>query len=143
MANITSIGSITRYKNSVCNVCFYTSLLAKYAEELEEKKPVKDGDIVYATTMLKKFKQYLLIDKEMLGFTDGLSFLSDNHFRGFCIENGRFYGDRSGIKDIVEKWVKGFPDTANNYQYEVSMLVLALAFPDELSAFMVHGYAAA
>ncbi len=134
MANIDRIGSISRYKNSLANVCLFASRLEQYAEDKENGKKVREKDVIYTATMLKQYKQFLLTDKAMLGFNDGLSFMENNKFRGYEIKDGRFYGDRSLIKGIVYKWIEGFPDTANNYQYEVSMLTLALAFPEEIEA---------
>lgn len=129
MTGIDYESSLKQYKNSLANVCFFSALLQKYADR---KGKVDKEEIVYAATMLKKYKQFLLIDKDFLGFTDGLSFMEDNRFFGFEIVNGKFSGNRDKIKGIVKKWIDGFPDTANNYQYEVAILALALAFPDEI-----------
>ncbi len=132
MGKINNIGSLKCYKDSLSKVCLFSALLQGYAEKKERGESVRDKDIVYVTMMLKQYKQFLLSDKAMLNFDDGLSFMEDNKFRGFEISNGRFIGDRSKIKGIVQKWIEGFPERANNYQYEVSMLVLALAFPEDI-----------
>ncbi len=142
MGKINNIGSLKCYKDSLAKVCLFSALLQGYAEKKEKGESVRDKDIVYVTMMLKQYKQFLLSDKAMLGFDDGLSFMEDNRFRGFEICGGRFIGDRSKIKGIVKKWIEGFPESANNYQYEVSMLALALAFPDEINELITAAKAA-
>ena len=125
------IGSIRRYKDSLANVCFFSAVLQGFTERKMAGEKVEDKEVIYAATMLKHYKQFLLSDKAILGFDDGLSFMENNAFRGFEIKDGCFKGDRSQVKGIVGKWLD-FPGNANNYQYEVSMLVLSLAFPEEI-----------
>ncbi len=132
MGRMDNIGSIAQYKNSLCNVCFYSALLQTYADKKASGEPVDGKDVVYATMMLAQFKQFLLSDKAILGFDDGLSFMEDNKFWSFEIKDGKFSGDREQVLPIVTKWVDGFPENANNYQYEVAVLTLALAFPEEI-----------
>ena len=51
------------------NVKFYT-------ESIEGKVKVSKKKFVYAATMVAEWKKYFLEDKALLGFDDGLSFLS-------------------------------------------------------------------
>lgn len=122
---------IPNYKDSVMKFCLYASRVAEYTRQLEAGlKNIDVKDFAYASTMLKCYKNFLLQDKEELGLTDGLSFMEDNRFFGFEIKDGRFVGDAEKVFPIIDKWLDGFPESANHYQYEVSCLVMCMAHPE-------------
>ncbi len=121
---------IPQYKDSVMHFALYAARIAYLADLKEKGVPVDKGDIAYAGSCLSSYKEYLLEDKAALGFTDGLEFLEDNKFFGFEIKGGKFLGEPESVLPIVTKWLDGFPETANHYQYEVSCLVMCLAHPE-------------
>jgi hypothetical protein len=92
--------------------------------------------------MLADYKKYFLEDKQAMGLDDGFSFLENNKFIGFSIQDGKLIKDvdNEQVYRIVDKWFYGFPITANHYQFEVASYIIALSeeedrdglYPDEL-----------
>ncbi len=125
MEDLKNRDVIPLYKDSCMKFCLYAARVAEYTRQLEAGlKDIDRKDFVYAGSMLASYKNYLLEDKEALGLTDGLSFMEDNRFFGFEIKDGRFIGDADKVFPVIDKWLDGFPESANHYQYEVSCLVM-------------------
>ena len=81
--------------------------------------------------MMKDYSKKLMEIKEELGLSGGLDFLENNHFDGFEIRGGIFYGCRDNVLAITNPWIKDFnPD--NCYLYEVAHYIQYLAFSDAL-----------
>ena len=119
------------YKDSLIWLCVYSAQIQKFSEMAEKGCEVPRRKLVYAMGMASQYKARLLEYKERLGFTDGLEFMSDrNKFIGFGVEKGIFSGDSSAVLDVCDKWIKGFPESANNYQYEVSVFAYCLSHPE-------------
>lgn len=123
---------LINYRDSLFWFCAYNAQLQQFGEAIEQNQEINKKRLIYAAVMLEHYKSYLLEDKKALGFDDGLDFLENNRFIGFEIKEGKFIGDKDKVLDIVAKWRDGFPQKANNYQYEVAMLCLTLAFPEVL-----------
>ena len=115
---------IKRYRHSLNRFCYYVGRAQRLAEKKERGEYVDDSRVVETLSCLSSWKTYLLEDKESAGLKGGLSFLSDNRFLGFEIKEGRFIGDEDRVFPIIDKWLTGFPDTANNYQFEVAMFIM-------------------
>lgn len=122
---------LKRYRSSVTWLCCYLAQMQKFAELKVAGIDPPKKKLVYATSMAQRYMGYLLQDKEAMGLHDGLEFLGNNNFDGFSIIDGAFHGNKDRVMPVVGKWVKGFPDSADNYEYEVAIYALALAFSDE------------
>lgn len=113
------------YKHSLFMFTYYVGMAQRMSEK--EGDYPKDEQVALLSH-ISFWKEKLLQYKKQAGFNDGLSFLSDNRFLGFEIKNGRFIGDEEKVYPILEKWLFGFPDRANNYQYEVSMYIMNIVY---------------
>ncbi len=120
---------LERYRYTVLQLCLWLAQIQKMSDALSKGMPVDKRKYVYACSMLADYKKYFLDDKQALGFDDGFSFLEDNKFIGFYIKDGKLYKevDNEEIYKIVDKWFYGFPISANHYQFEVSVYVVALS----------------
>lgn len=113
------------YKIALAGVCYYCARLAILNEKKENGEIISPEEVELLCNKISAGKDALLKEKEALGFTDGLSFMEDNRFAGFWIENGFIYGNTEKIFLIVRPMYEGFPDNRNNYQYEVANYLLA------------------
>ena len=119
------------YKDAVFHFCAYSALAVEAAKRVQEKGRKQDAkELSFTVMMADSYKDYVLASKEEMGFTDGLAFTENNRFLGFELLDGKFSGDRDKVLPIVEKWVEGFPESANNYQYEAGLFALCMAHPD-------------
>lgn len=123
---------IQNYKSSLIWFCCYMAELQRFAEMKEKGKEPSKRKVIFASSMATFYKKDVLAYKEALGLTDGFQFMEDNRFNGFSIRNGRLEGDKDVVYDIVSGWVQGFPDTANNYEYEVAIYALALGWAERM-----------
>jgi hypothetical protein len=84
--------------------------------------------------MVNDYKGFLLSVMKRMGIDGGLSFMEDNEFMGFSVRSGRLYTEDKGVVvRICRKWVYGFPDEANAYQYAAGMYAICLAYADEVN----------
>ena len=116
---------LSRYRKAVLTFtnCHYSLLEA--IRLIDKGRKVKK-DLKKLTLDYIKAKESLLSSKQEMGYDDGLTFLRDfNNFKGFKVEEGEVKGNVQFSADIIEPWIKGFPTTSNNYQFEVAMLVLS------------------
>lgn len=119
-----------RYRIVLSTLCGYLGLINRYAD-LYEKGTTPDNQVFTELSIrLAGLKDDLLELKNTLHLPGELSFLEDNCFDGFEIKDGRFVGDKKNVKLILRKWMEGFPASANTYQYEVSVFVYFMAFPE-------------
>ncbi len=125
---------LINYRHSLNRFCYYVGRAQRLAEKKKCDLPVSDEDVVETLSFISSWKNALLKDKEVAGLNGGLSFLSDNRFLGFEMKEGRFIGDKDKVFPIIEKWLIGFPDTANNYQFEVAMYIMHTVYevPEEI-----------
>lgn len=119
---------LIRYRHALTSFCYYVAKAQRLAEIKERGGHVDDALIVETMSYISTWKDFLLESKQEAGLKGGLSFLSDNRFLGFEMKEGRFIGDKDKVFPIIDKWLKGFPDTANNYQFEVAMYICHTAF---------------
>lgn len=118
------------YKNTLAVFCQYLAILNQQMWLKEQAEEPFDIRLIKETlNRISVYKERLLSIKEQLGFPGGLDFLGDNSYDGFAIINGRFTGNPDQAALITRKWLSGFPETANNYQYEASVYVMFMAFP--------------
>ena len=120
------------YKSSVIWFCCYMAELQRLADAAAKGIEPSKRKVVFASSMAESYKKDVMAFKESMGFSDGFSFMEDNRFNGFRICQGRLEGDLDKVYPIVKKWAEGFPDTANNYEYEVAMYALALGWGDQM-----------
>ncbi len=77
------------------------------------------------SSKLERAKNALLDEKERQGYDDGLSFLENNSFAGFRIQNGRFIGDDVSAYKLGCEFAAGFRNgTHENIYYEVALFIL-------------------
>ena len=122
---------LNEYKNVLAVFCQYISILNQQMDLKERLHEEFDSELINETLKrVSKYKEKLLAIKKELGLPGGLDFLDDNNYDGFSISNGRFYGDAARASLVTEKWLSGFPKTANNYQYEAAVYVMFMAYPN-------------
>ena len=126
---------LIRYRHALTRFCYYVGRAQRLAEMKEKGIHVDDSTVVETLSYISSWKDFLLQIKQEAGLSGGLSFLSDNRFLGFEMKEGRFIGDKDKVFPIIEKWLNGFPDTANNYQFEVAMYIMHTAFEVSEDAF--------
>ena len=115
---------LIRYRHALDRFCYYVGRSQRLAEIKGKGGFVPDEKVIETMSLISSWKDFLLTSKQDAGLGGGLSFLSDNRFLGFEVKEGRFIGDKDKVFPIIEKWLKGFPDTANNYQFEVAMFLM-------------------
>ncbi len=120
---------VQEYGYNTLWLCLWLREIQNFADRKERGEEFDKEKFVYACRMCEKFKNLFLGSKAKLGYDDKFEFMEDNNFFGFSIKNGRFIGNvsKEEIFKIVDKWYYGFPETANHYQFEVSMYVLTMS----------------
>ncbi len=127
---------LARYRHSLAKFCYYTAKVQRYADD-SDIRSAPEKEMAETLAYLSFWKDALLSDKKEAGFDDGLSFLEDNRFLSFEIKDGKFIGDKEGVYPVIDKWLSGFPKSVNNYQFEVAMYVMNLAYeasPDVMAS---------
>ena len=123
----------TRYRIALAGLCSCCVNLSLIKEKMvngeiidEEKTKVLCDELIYQ-------KESLLQAKEELGFTDGLSFMENNHFKGFEIKDGCLIGKSDLAFIILKPWYEGFPSERgiNNYEFEVANYLLTFLLEQE------------
>ena len=116
------------FKDSVRHLCLYIAEVQHMAEVLEKGGRISRKRLIYALSCIGSYRKFTLRVMERMGIDDGLSFLEDNEFDGFSVKHGRIYADDRGkVLVVCRKWMEGFPDTANWYQFAAAMYALCLA----------------
>ena len=111
------------YRFHLSNFCYQLGKLTLLREEVGKGEKVSGELLHRELAALALEKEELLKAKEAVGFTDGLSFLEDNSFAGFKMENGILKGDKKLIYTIVRPWMKEYP-AGDNYRFEVANLLV-------------------
>ena len=130
--------SVKKYAECLSTFCYFLGQIQKYAKMAkmgEVFSPLDEEKLVFAAKCVAELKPLLLKRKEALGFTDALTFLEDNRFAGFQVEEGIFSGDTKDLEKIIDPWVCGFPDLDNHYTFEVSNCLLYFAEPDIINLY--------
>ena len=119
--------SLHDYANWVYVWCASNAWLQSQAEDIERGFKVGEWTKIQAIALNETATKELTTIKQELGYQNGFNFTEDQQYMGFGVRNGRFYGNREAVLDVVKPFIYGFPDSANNYQFEASMFVLCLA----------------
>lgn len=117
------------YKVYLWRFCRAHAKLAHYIDAVIHGIDINVPDLKQTLEAFHENRECLLEEKQRLGMEDGLSFLDDNAFKGFQIQNERFVGDDTNVPNIALRWVNEFPERANSYQYEVAVLLTAHLAP--------------
>ena len=122
------------YKDSVRNLCVYTAEVQRFTEALDKGQRISRRCLTYALSKVKSYHRITRQVMNRMGIPGDIEFMEDNEFLGFSIKQGRLTLEdtRDVVFDTCLKWIEGFPDEANHYQYAVAMYCLALAYPDTL-----------
>ena len=125
---------VIAYRNYVRHLCLYSAEVQRMTGMLEKGGQVNKKLLVYALSMVKGYRIALMQVMNRMGIGGSLDFMEDNEFIGFSVRQGRLIleGSRKAVLDVCRKWIDGFPDEANYYQYAVGMYCLALAYADTL-----------
>lgn len=112
--------------------CFSKNYAAVHhmKQRIADKQRFSKRRLSIALARLCYSKVKLVQAKEVLGYTDHLTFLEDNKFKEFEIRNGSFIGNPKYAYEIVYPWFTDFiTNTSNqdNYRFEVANLIIALA----------------
>lgn len=121
---------MNRYRVVLSTLCGYLGIINRYTDLYESGKVPNNQVLAELTIRLAALKEELISLKTVLEIPGELTFMEDNCFDGFEIKAGRFIGQKDNVKLILRKWLEGFPETANAYQYEVAVFVYFLAFPE-------------
>lgn len=126
---------IRAYKWFARKLCLYAAEVQRCADAAEEGRALDKRCLTYALAKLDGYRRLTLECMNILGYKGGIQFMEDNEFIGFSIKQGRLFmeDDKEVVLNTCKKWVYGFPEEANYYQYAVAMYCIALAFPDAVS----------
>lgn len=116
---------ISRYKVSLAGLCHYCARLAHLRQLKADGEVVDEGEVCMICSLMEQGVDEFLSLKSELGFDDGLQFMEDNLFAGFCVRNGVVEGELSNVLAIAEPWYENFPEKGNNYQFEVANYLFA------------------
>jgi len=116
------------YQAIVSHFCVLLAQLAAVTKQIKDGKTVEPAYLDALTDKVLRYQDALLVVKDRLEYSDGLSFLEDCKFRGFVLQDGQIEGDTDNLIRFVTPWVMEFPnDSTNNYKFEVGSLLIALA----------------
>lgn len=117
---------IDRYKMSLAGLCSCCANMVTINEKMTNGEIVDETYLEKLCKHLSYCKEEFLSAKEELGFNDGLDFMQDAHFAGFSLEHGCIHGNTEKAYILLRPMRENFPETANNYQYEVATYLLAM-----------------
>ena len=125
---------LARYKRSVTWFCRYVAEVTHMIEAMEEGKAFERRRLLYALSMSRQYKYYILRDKKELGMEEDLSaFSTEQKFDGFELKGGRLIReknlDRDKVESVARKWIRGFPEQYDAFHFEVGTLLCALDKP--------------
>jgi len=118
------------YRRVISVFCYYVANLARFAKMKKNGEHIDKATFEHFIKCTTEYRKKVLQIKEALELPGGISFLEDNKFNGFSIEKGEISGDFHFADAITIPWLKGFPDTANCYQFEVGCYIQMLIHPD-------------
>jgi len=116
-----------RYRIALAGLCSACVKLSFVKEQLESGEVVEEKEVALLCDKIAFQKEEFLSAKAALGFNDGLSFMENNHFRGFEIKDGCVVGNPDLAFTILKPWYEGFPEERkgiNNYEFEVANYLL-------------------
>lgn len=136
---------ISNFKDAVRHLCVYSAQVQLMADALKRGESVSSKVLAFSLARVKCYRGYVLEDLNRMGIkAKGIEFMEDNEFFGFSIKEGKILltERRDVVMETCRKWIYGFPDSANWYQYGAAMYALALAFPDVIdpARFYPPGY---
>lgn len=109
------------YETSLACLCKQSARLSLLKDRLLAGEEV--SELPELLQIMEFSKEKLLLEKEKLGYSDGLAFMEDNNFRGFSVREGQLFGDTQYLLRICMPW---YENAKNNYQYEVANYLIAL-----------------
>ena len=123
--------NIITFKDSVRHLCLYAADVQHMSDVIEKGGTVNRKRIIYALSKIGSYRSYTLQVMERMGIDGGLSFMEDNEFDGFSVKKGRLTTkSRDQVLRVCRKWLAGFPERANWYQFAAAMYALCLANAD-------------
>ena len=125
-----SVDEYSEYRRVVSVFCYYVANLARFVKMKKNGTPIDSATFEHFIKCTAEYRKKVLQEKEKLELPGGVSFLEDNKFNGFSIEKGEISGDFHFADVITIPWLKGFPETANYYQFEVGCYIQMLIHPD-------------
>lgn len=124
------VDEYSEYRKVVSVFCYYVANLARFAKMKKSGETIDKATFEHFIKCTSEYRKKVLQIKEELELPGGVSFLEDNKFNGFSIEKGEISGDFHFADAITTPWLRGFPDTANYYQFEVGCYIQMLIHPD-------------
>lgn len=116
------------YQAIVSHFCVLLARLAAANKRIKNGESVELAYLDALTDQVLSYQKALLVVKDRLEYSDGLSFLEDCKFRGFTLQDGQIEGETENLIRFVTPWVMEFPsESTNNYKFEVGSLLIALA----------------
>ena len=128
--NYEIVDEYREYRKVVSVFCYYVANLARFSKMKKNGEFIDKETFEHFIKCTAEYRKKVLQIKEELELPGGISFLEDNKFNGFSIEKGEISGDYHFADAITIPWLKGFPDTANCYQFEVGCYIQMLIHPD-------------
>lgn len=118
------------YRFYLSKLCYELGKLAVMQKEVLAGAEIDEKVLAQTLSHVCEYKKGLLKAKESLGLSGGLSFLEDNRFAGFTMEQGILTGDRKLLYKIVTPWLNEYPH-GDVYRYEVANLIVAYEMAEE------------
>lgn len=107
------------YEELLASVCYYSVRLALVKVKIADGEVVEEKMDVLCSRLEESIEKFLEVKKK-LGFTDGLAFLDDICLAGFSMKDGILIGDLSNLENICDPWIVKFPETRENYKFELA-----------------------
>jgi len=126
------------YQDILSCFCGYVGHLNKCAGRVNEGKVPKPKYINFLSERTLFLKDQLLQVKEVLGYTDGLSFMGDNKYFFGEIKDGLLYGidgkpvDKDAVETFSLQWLDNHTMEDNNYCYENAVFLYFMSHPESL-----------
>lgn len=118
------------YRFYLSKLCYELGKLAVMRNEVLAGAEIDKQMLAQTLSNVCEYKKGFLRTKATLGLSGGLSFLEDNRFAGFTMEQGILTGDRKLLYKIVTPWLNEYPN-GDVYRYEVANLIVAYEMAEE------------
>ena len=109
------------YRCALACLCRQSAFMERYLVAMQSGRYVSPRALQKRLRYMEYSKEYLLRTKELLGYTDGLSFMEDVYFQGFQYVGGVLSGDYTLLPQIIAGWLTKAGD--KNFVYEVAILI--------------------
>lgn len=116
------------YQDAVLKLAMWLAECYCLAFQKEQGNEVDERRVVFARKMAELFQEHLFHDQEEMGFEPSVdAFLDNNAFNGFAWKDGKFEGSVEKAQVLLKRFINGFPQRSNHYEYECAVFLREVA----------------